>query len=94
MPYITKTRRKVIDEGGDPLNAGELNYAFTSLIVRYIKATGELNYQKINDVLGALSGAAREFYRRVAMPYENRKISDNGDVYEEILPKSRPYVCD
>jgi len=28
-----------------------------------------------------LSCAAAEFYRRVAVPYENVKIAQNGDVY-------------
>ena len=39
------------------------------------------HYQTINDILGALEGAKMEFYRRVAVPYEQEKILDNGDVY-------------
>jgi len=40
-----------------------------------------LTYQTINDVIGALEGAKMEFYRRVAVPYEEGKIILNGDVY-------------
>jgi hypothetical protein len=39
------------------------------------------SYQSINDVLGALEGAKLEFYRRIAAPYEDTKIQENGDVY-------------
>jgi len=40
-----------------------------------------LSYRTINDILGALEGAKLEFYRRVAVPYENSKLSENGDIY-------------
>jgi len=39
------------------------------------------SYQTINDIIGALEGAKMEFYRRVVVPYEDKKIKDNGDVY-------------
>jgi len=38
-------------------------------------------YQTFNDILGALEGAKLEVYRRVVGPYENGKMSENGDVY-------------
>ncbi len=83
MPYISQARRDVIeDQTGVPRTAGELNYAITRLCVNYLQDPGvELSYQLINDVLGALEGAKLEFYRRVAVPYEDKKIEDNGDVY-------------
>jgi hypothetical protein len=40
-----------------------------------------LSYQTINDIVGALEGAKLEFYRRVAVPYEDKKIIENGDVF-------------
>lgn len=80
MPYILKSRRARLDEGRDaPRNAGELNYAITSLINEYYRYEG--GYASINDILGALEGAKLEFYRRVAAPYEDTKIEENGDVY-------------
>jgi hypothetical protein len=81
MPYIKQDRRDVVGlySEGQPLNSGELNFQITSLLVSYFDEHGG-NYQAINDVLGALEGAKLEFYRRVAAPYEDRKIAENGDV--------------
>ena len=78
MPYIKPDARKQLVYCA-PESAGELNYLITQLIVAYAKAIP--SYQSINDVLGALEGAKLEFYRRVAIPYENRKRQENGDVY-------------
>jgi hypothetical protein len=52
--------------------------------VDYLRKHG-LSYHNINDILGALEGAKLEFYRRVAVPYENGKIQENGDVYPAAL---------
>ena len=79
MPYILPEQRKSI-ECENLLDAGELNYAITMLLVCYWETHGK-NYQTINDILGALEGAKAEFYRRVAAPYEDQKIAENGDVY-------------
>lgn len=81
MPYIDHQARSLIDGGCTPLNAGQLNYAITKLALAYIDAHGPLSYQLINDVMGALTGAQQEFYRRVAAPYEDQKMRINGDVY-------------
>ncbi|MDC3283262.1 hypothetical protein OAV41_01680 [Planctomycetota bacterium] len=53
------------------------------MIHHYIKYGG-LNYQQCNDVMGALTGAQLEFYRRFVADYEDTKIRDNGDVYYEV----------
>ena len=76
MPYIKQEDRS---EYLSPSTAGELNYCITKLLVSYWIEKG--NYQGINDILGALEGAKMEFYRRVAVPYEDKKIFENGDVY-------------
>ena len=78
MPYIKQNRR--FPSGIIPQNPGELNYLFTVLAQEYWETRGK-NYQAINDIVGALEGAKLEFYRRVATPYENTKIKENGDVY-------------
>lgn len=88
MPYIKQIARKavtpevstygkVIDFQGIT-NAGELNYAITVMLNDYFARNK--NYQAINDIMGALTGAQLEFYRRTAIPYENAKIQENGDV--------------
>ena len=78
MPYIPKNIRRaaVID----PRNAGELNYAITCVLLRYIHELSP-SYKTFNDILGALEGAKQEFYRRVVAPYEDSKCASNGDVY-------------
>ena len=83
MPYVDReTRNRVAisyQSKGSPQNAGELNYFFTTVVQRYLKEHG-INYQRINDCLGALEGCKLELYRRIATPYEDNKITDNGDV--------------
>ena len=78
MPYIKQENRAKAEIS--PTNPGELNYAFTQLINYYWGL--DPNYQSINDIIGALEGAKMEFYRRVAVPYEEQKIKENGDVYD------------
>ena len=82
MPYIDPAARARLAEGGEPADAGELNYTLTQLVLRYLAAHG-LAYHTINDILGALEGAKLEFYRRVAAPYEEDKRAENGDVYPD-----------
>lgn len=50
------------------------------MFMQYVKNKG-LSYQTCNDVMGAISGAGYEFYRRIVAPYEEGKIAENGDVY-------------
>ncbi len=83
MPYINPDRRAQLMSplAADFANTpGELNYMFTREIRDYVEHNG-LNYHTINDILGALEGAKLEFYRRVVVPYENVKLTENGDVY-------------
>lgn len=90
MPYIKKERRAELQPMisyaivaiTDTCTPGDLNYIITQLAREYILAKGK-TYAHINDVLGALEGAKQEFYRRVAAPYEEKKIQENGDVYYE-----------
>lgn len=86
MPYIKKEDRKRVIPYG-PKNAGELNFSITRLIREYLylpHGSGDLalSYQRINDCIGALEGAKMELYRRVVVPYEEKKIKENGDVYD------------
>lgn len=84
MPYIDQLARTLINLGDiAPETPGELNYAITKLLYHYLhrKEDTYRSYQTINDILGALEGAKLEFYRRVAAPYEDTKIAENGDVY-------------
>jgi hypothetical protein len=85
MPYIKDSERDLylLEQSASyntPGTPGQLNFQLTCLLKNYIEYNG-LNYQDINDVIGALEGAKMEFYRRVAVPYEDSKIKENGDVY-------------
>jgi hypothetical protein len=95
MPYITETSKEkfVADAltensvdwpnwcGIQCDNAGDLNYVFTKIAHAYLSHKG-LKYQHLNDIIGALEGAKQELYRRVAAPYEDTKIKENGDVMD------------
>tara|TARA_B100000700_G_C14503125_1_gene605056 strand:- start:40 stop:342 length:303 start_codon:yes stop_codon:yes gene_type:complete len=60
--------------------AGRLNYVISSVLANMIKEKG-MSYGLINEFIGALECAKLEAYRRVAAPYEDMKVSENGDVY-------------
>lgn len=95
MPYISEKNRKVLDpvinemhkqlvslETDDPLNntEGNLNYIITRMLHMVYGDWDSTRYSHINDAVGVLGCVLLEFYRRVAVPYENQKIYDNGDV--------------
>ncbi len=83
MPYIKQERRdQLAEDGGDPTPCsppGELNYLITTLVRDYLGQA--YTYADINEVVGVLECAKLELYRRVAAPYEDTKIAENGDVY-------------
>ena len=87
MPYIKMEDRpkyeKPLSELISTLKAqpvesidGELNY----IITRILKESYPLRYFNLNRAMGVLECCKIEFYRRVAAPYEDTKIEQNGDV--------------
>ncbi len=84
MPYIDSSQRNLLElTGAFAGSAGQLNYQITLLIRKYVELNSPMDYQILNDVLGALEGAKLEFVRRVVNPYEDSKIAQNGDVYND-----------
>ena len=84
MPYIKPDRRAALrqyDYSTLPETAGELNYVFSRLIDRVLGNSP--SYEDINTVVGVLECCKEEVYRRVAGPYEDRKIGENGDVFRD-----------
>ena len=84
MPYIKPERRQALREYDYtplPKTAGELNYVYTRLLDRVLG--NRPSYEDINTVVGVLECCLQEVYRRVAGPYEDRKIGENGDVFRE-----------
>ena len=80
MPYISKLQRQAIAAGDSANTPGQLNYVITEAIIGYM-AGQDNNYSMINEVVGVLECAKLELYRRIVIPYEDRKIEENGDVY-------------
>jgi len=89
MPYIAQDGRDRLDTAARPLldelrqntpTEGELNYLVCTLVKEYLRSHGE-SYQTYNAAIGALECAQLEIYRRLAAPYEDRKIELNGDVF-------------
>ena len=88
MPYIPKTDRDKFRMVLDAVNVaiekhgisnGELNYLMTRLALAYIYQHGT-SYNTLSDVIKAFECAKLEFYRRHVVPYEDKKIIQNGDV--------------
>lgn len=81
MPYIKpEDRTKILLDEQSISTAGELNYFISTLLNWYLNQKGK-SYSTINEAIGVLECAKLELYRRVAVPYEDIKIEENGDVY-------------
>jgi len=63
---------------------GDINYTFSRILGGVL---GDVSYPKIAVITGVLENIKQEFYRRVAVPYENQKINENGDIREYKLLK-------
>ncbi|MBM3260989.1 hypothetical protein FJY93_01080 [Candidatus Kaiserbacteria bacterium] len=82
MPYIPQSDRTKFDDAITtlkPEKAGELNYIISRLCADYIARMGK-KYATLNEVMGVLTCAASEFYRRLIAPYEDEKIKSSGDI--------------
>ena len=95
MPYVDKIAREAlgyVTVEEPPEDAGELNYVITKVCDEFLVRKGR-RYNHINTVIGVLECAKQEFYRRIAAPYEDEKIAENGDVYSDrILPAPGAFV--
>ena len=98
MPYISESNRKNLDDCIDHLVAciksnilyqtddkalwnmvGDINYCFSRVISQLME---QPTYSKIAILTGVLENIKQEFYRRIASPYEDAKIVQNGDIKE------------
>ena len=82
MPYIKDIDRNLygVTLQNPASNSGALNYQLTLVILEFLRFRG-LKYETCNDIVGALDNCKDEFKRRVLNPYEDKKITENGDVY-------------
>lgn len=96
MPYIKEENRqyfdKYIKEITEALKLrdnmsnievasvlGDINYCFSRIIGGIID---DITYPKVAMITGVLENVKQEFYRRIAEPYEDLKIKQNGDIKE------------
>ena len=67
--------------GYDGAFTGLLNYACTRLALAVIRRRfGRLRYWLIAALTGVFHNMAAEFYRRLAVPYEDLQMAQAGDV--------------
>jgi len=82
MPYITPDERPSFAGHIAQMHMdspGDLAFVLFWTCLWYMHNHGR-SYQTFCEIEGALGGTAREFYRRVTAPYEDKKIEDNGDI--------------
>lgn len=85
MPYIKTQRREALNsESYGAEDPGELNYILTQICQSYAN-NAIPRYRTFNEVIGVLECVKQEFYRRVIVPYEDKKCIENGDVYCEFI---------
>jgi hypothetical protein len=90
MPYITPKDRCLYDDhikllvdkiknvhNFKHVHPGHVNYVITKIINEIYPAT---SYQNINEAVGVVECVKQEYYRHKAVPYENDKMEQNGDV--------------
>ena len=82
MPYIKQEVRKdLCHRFAEPRTPGELNYMVTDKCLAYLDLQRE-SYQTYNDIIGVLECAKQEFYRKLVSKYEDKKCTENGEVYQ------------
>ena len=89
-PFKSSRRNLGVAMGEAMENGGDLQYMLAEVIQRYLERKG-LRYARCEEVMGALDGASKEFYRKVVAPYEETKIRENGLVYDLTRMTSTDY---
>lgn len=81
MP-INHNRRDVGFAMGEAArNGGDIQYMLAVALQVYMEKKG-FRYAHMEGVMGALSGALREFQRKIVDPYEAVKEAENGVIYK------------
>ena len=89
MPYIKPTRRVLFDAEIEALQQkllthqaeeGDYNYVISRIMgAAFLR---EPRYHMVARIRGVLLDVAAEFYRRLAGPYEDNALEENGDLSE------------
>jgi hypothetical protein len=81
MPYIKPEERDWLAVDCEVANGpGQLNYQVTMLVLRYLASRGR-TYAAYAEIEGVLNHVSKEIYRRSTAPYEDRKRSENGEIF-------------
>lgn len=82
MPYIKQNRRAELEVIVDMMREkniqadGDLNYVLYAFCKRFV----DPSYNNYKNFCGELRQCVTEIERRMLAPYEDDKISENGDV--------------
>ncbi len=90
MPYISQEFRRQVDElinqlrteilhAELPVHVGLMNYIVTRIMSAEI--SNNMCYTTLNEAIGVLECVKMELYRRLGVPYEDKKRKQNGDVF-------------
>jgi len=101
MPYITKLDREQLDpvitqlhkqivnmevDDCDTNTEDNINYVITRLIQMVYGDSTSTNSANINEAMAVLECAKQEFYRKVAVPYQDQREFENGSIERFIDP--------
>ncbi len=100
MPYIKQEDRdnyeafliahiQDLEEEGFPV--GDVTYSVYKIVGHWFLSNP--GYAAIADIRGMLAGVLSEFDRRLAFPYEDKKIRENGDV-DLTMPTLEGYITE
>lgn len=82
MPYVNfDDRGKIATTIPDGLSAGQINFIIADIMDQFIGPAP--NYDRINAAIGIMECCKLELYRRIAVPFEDKKMLQNGDVFME-----------
>jgi len=86
MPYIKQRDREALSDGSlFPYDEGDLAYVLTEKTLRFLYGGAgktALGFSDYATAMGIIECVKLELYRRMVAPYEDKKMKENGDVYE------------
>jgi len=93
MPYIPQSDRQKFENILNSLRtilryenefkSSEFNFMISTAIADILDEKG-MSYTNGANIIGCLECIKLELYRRVLSPYEDQKMKENGDVYENV----------
>lgn len=86
MPYVEDDKKIKVDLAIHDLvsnikfySVGQINYALSKILIAY----DPQHYLDHNTLIGLLECVKLEYWRRMVVPYEEKKRQINGDIFPE-----------